>query len=90
MSSGFFQMGISKESAKWTAFTCFGTFKSTILSMGLKTPPNSFQLHMDKVLKDLTFKSVLCNMDNLFLCLIVLNNIYKTYMKSLVGLNPQA
>lgn len=66
MSSGFFQMGISKESAKLTAFTCFGTFKSTILSMGLKTPPNSFQLHMDKVLKDLTFKSVLCNIDDVF------------------------
>lgn len=83
-------MGISKESAKLTAFTCFGTFKSIILSMGLKTPPNSFQSLMDKVSRDLTFKSVLCNMDDVFLCLIVLNNIYKTYMKSLVGWNPQA
>lgn len=59
MSSGFFQMGISKESAKLTAFnTCFGTFKFTSLPMGLKTAPNSFQLLMDKVLKVVTYKSV--------------------------------
>lgn len=61
MSSGFFQMVISKESAKLTAFTsntCFGTFKFTRLPMGLKTAPNSFQLLMDKVLKGLTYKSV--------------------------------
>lgn len=31
--------------------------------MGLKTAPNSFQLLMDKVLKGLTFKSVLCYID---------------------------
>lgn len=66
MSSDFFQMGITKESAKLTACTCFGTFKSIILSMGLKTPPNSFQSLMDKVSRDLTFKSVLCNMDDVF------------------------
>lgn len=36
MSSGFFQMGISKESAKLTAFnTCFGTFKFTNVLKGL-------------------------------------------------------
>lgn len=52
MSSGFFQIGISKESANLTAFnTCFGTFNFTRLPMGLKTTPNSFQLLMDKGLK---------------------------------------
>lgn len=36
--------------------------------MGLKTSPNSFQLFMDKVLHGLTFKSVLCYLDDVLIC----------------------
>lgn len=69
MSKGFFQMPISEESTKYTAFnTCYGTFKFLRLPMGLKTSPNSFQLLMDKVLRGLTFKSVLCYLDDVLIC----------------------
>ncbi|CAC5426207.1 unnamed protein product [Mytilus coruscus] len=61
MSSGFFQMKLSPNSSKYTAFnTCFGTFKFLRVPMGLHTAPNSFQLLMDKILRGLTFKSCLC------------------------------
>lgn len=36
--------------------------------MGLSTAPNSFQLLMDKVLRGLTFKSVLCYLDDILIC----------------------
>ncbi|CAC5407147.1 unnamed protein product [Mytilus coruscus] len=56
LSSGFFQMGISPDSTRYTAFnTCFGTYKFQRLPMGLKTAPNTFQLLMDKVLHGLKF-----------------------------------
>lgn len=65
LSSGFFQMGISSESTKYTAFnTCFGTYKFKRLPMGLKTSPNSFQMLMDKVFSGMTFRSVLCYIDD--------------------------
>lgn len=69
MCSGFFQMGIDKSSSKYTAFnTCFGTYKFLRLPMGLSTAPNSFQLLMDKVLRGLTFRSVLCYLDDILIC----------------------
>ncbi|CAG2200046.1 unnamed protein product [Mytilus edulis] len=59
LSSGFFQMGISAESSRYTAFnTCFGTYKFLRLPMGLKTAPNTFQLLMDK--KKCHFASETC------------------------------
>ena len=65
LSSGFFQMGLSHESKRLTAFnTCFGTYQFERLPMGLSTAPNSFQLLMDKVLNGLTFKSCLCYLDD--------------------------
>ncbi|VDI12321.1 Hypothetical predicted protein [Mytilus galloprovincialis] len=40
LSSGFFQMGISPDSTRYTAFnTCFGTYKFQRLPKGLKTAP---------------------------------------------------
>lgn len=69
MSSGFFQIGLSSDSAKYTAFnTCFGTFKFLRLPMGLRQSPNFFQLLMDKILKGLTFVSVLCYLDDICIC----------------------
>lgn len=69
MSSGFFQIGITSDSAKYTAFnTCYGTFKFLRLPMGLRQSPNVFQLLMDKLLRNLTFVSVLCFLDD---CCIV-------------------
>lgn len=44
MSSGFFQIGISADTAKYTAFnTCFGTYIFLRLPMGLRQSPNVFQ-----------------------------------------------
>ena len=55
--------------SKYTAFnTCYGTFKFLRLPMGLKTSPKSFQLLMDKVFRGLTFKSVLCYLDDVLIC----------------------
>ena len=49
MSQGYFQMKISADSSRYTAFnTPFGTFKFLRLPMGLRQSPNSFQLLMDK------------------------------------------
>ncbi|CAG2195993.1 unnamed protein product [Mytilus edulis] len=69
LSSGFFQMGITPESSRYTAFnTCFGTYKFLRLPMGLKTSPNTFQLLMDRVLHGLKFKSCLCYLDDVLIC----------------------
>lgn len=73
-------MSISKESAKLTVFnTCFGTYKFTRLSMGLNTAPNSFPLLMDKVLKGLTFKSVLCYMDDV----VIISDSFEQHLKDI-------
>ena len=65
--SGFFQMRISPESTKYTAFnTCFGTFKVNGLPMGLKTSPNSFQFLKNKVLNGLSFRNTLCYLDDVW------------------------
>jgi hypothetical protein len=80
LSSGFFQMCISPQSTKYTAFnTCFGTYKFKRLPMGLKTSPNSFQMLMDKVFKGLTFRSVLCYIDDA----IVASSTFEEHMKDL-------
>ncbi|CAC5371045.1 unnamed protein product [Mytilus coruscus] len=51
LSSGFFQMPISPDSQRYTAFnTCYGTYQFLRLPMGLSSSPGSFQLLMDKVL----------------------------------------
>lgn len=69
LSSGFFQMKLSPRSSKYTAFnTCYGTYKFLRLPQGLKTASNSFQLLMDKVLAGLSYKSVLCYLDD---CVII-------------------
>ena len=69
LSSVFFQMGISAESSRYTAFnTCFGTYKFLRLPMGLKTAPNTFQLLMDKVLRGLKFRTCLCYLDDVLIC----------------------
>ncbi|CAC5398377.1 unnamed protein product [Mytilus coruscus] len=68
-SSGFFKIGISPDSTRYTAFnTCFGTYKFQRLPMGLKTAPNTFQLLMDKVLHGLKFRTCLCYLDDVLLC----------------------
>lgn len=65
LSSGFFQMKLAPESAKYTAFnTCYGTYKFQRTPQGMKTSPHSFQLLIDKVLKGLSFKTTLCYMDD--------------------------
>lgn len=69
MSSGFFQIGISADTVRYTAFnTCFGSYKFLRLPMGLRQSPNVFQLLMDKILKGLTFVSVLCYLDDVCIC----------------------
>lgn len=80
LSSGFFQMCISPESTKYTAFnTCFGTYKFKRLPMGLKTSPNSFQMLMDKVFSGMTFRSVLCYIDDA----IVASSTFEEHIKDL-------
>lgn len=69
LSSGFFQMDIHPDLTKCTAFNnCYGMFKFLRLSIGLRSSPNLFLLLMDKVLLGLTFKSLLCYLDDI--CII--------------------
>ena len=68
-------MGISPNSSRFTAFnTCFGTYKFSCLPQGLKTSPNSFQFLMDKLMNGLSFKSVLCYLDDI---LVVSETFYE-------------
>ncbi|CAC5422384.1 unnamed protein product [Mytilus coruscus] len=68
LSSGFFQMPISPDSQRYTAFnTCYGTYQFLRLPMGLSSSPGSFQLLMDKVLHGLTFNSCLCYLDDVLI-----------------------
>ena len=68
MSSGFFQMKVSSQASKYTAFnTCFGTYKFLRLPQGLKISPNSFQMLMDKILSGLSFRSTLCYLDDVLI-----------------------
>ena len=80
MSSGFFQMKMSRSSTKFTAFnTCYGTFKFSRLPMGLKTSPNSFQLLMDRVLNGLSFRSTLCYLDDV----LIFSETFEQHMQDL-------
>ena len=66
MSQGYFEMAISSDSTRYTAFNRpFGTYKFLRLPMGLRLSPNSFQLLMDRILNHLTFESVLCYLDDI-------------------------
>lgn len=47
--------------------------------MGLRTSPNSFQLLMDKLLPSLTYKSVLCYLDDVIAC----SNTFDQHMSDL-------
>ena len=80
MSSGFFQMKMSRSSTKFTAFnTCYGTFKFSRLPMGLKTSPNSFLLLMDRVLNGLSFRSTLCYLDDV----LIFSETFEQHMQDL-------
>ena len=97
LSSSFFQMPISSESTKYTAFnTCFGTYKFSRLPQGLKTAPNSFQLLMDKVLRGLSFQSVLSYLDDMIVFsptfdqhLIDLQEVFSRLQEAGLKLNPR-
>ena len=55
LTSGFWQLPLKKEHQKYTAFTCpgLGQFAFTVLSMGLKGGPGSFQRMVELSVKDL-------------------------------------
>lgn len=97
MSSGFFQMSLSENSSRYTAFnTCFGTYQFLRLPMGLKTSPNTFQLMMDKVLKGLQFKICLCYLDDVLICsetfeqhLEDLNEVFARFRSAGLKLGPR-
>ena len=80
LSSGFFQMEISDDSTKYTAFnTCYGTYKFLRLPQGLQTSPNSFQLLMDRIFNSLTFMSVLCYLDDI----LIFSESFEQHLKDL-------
>lgn len=97
LSSGYFQMPISKDSSRFTAFnTCFGTYKFSRLPMGLKTSASSFQLLMDRVLNGLPFKSVLCYLDDVLIIsetfdehMTDLQEVFDRFRQAGLKLSPQ-
>ena len=97
LSNGFFQIGISPISSWLTAFnTCFGTNKFSRLPQGLKTSPNSFQFLMDKLMNGLSFKSVLCYLDDTFIVsetfdehICDLQEVFDKFQKTDLKFSPQ-
>lgn len=80
LSSGFFQVGLSKESSILTAFnTCFGTYRFNRMPQGLKTSTSTFQMLIDRVFSDMTFKQVYVYIDDL----IIVSETFSEHMKSL-------
>ena len=52
---GFHQLGLHKDSRKYTAFiTDFGLYEWNVSPMGLKTSPNLFQHTMDRILQGMS------------------------------------
>ena len=65
MSWGFYQLPIETNSQDYTAFsTPFGSFKWLFMPMGLTGSPPVFQYLMEKVLVDLTWKSIIPYLDD--------------------------
>lgn len=97
LTSGFFQMGLNKESSRYTAFnTCFGTYQFLRLPMGLKTSPNTFQLLMDKVLHGLQFNTCLCYLDDVLVYsstfdqhIADLNEVFRRFREAGLKLGPR-
>lgn len=80
LSQGFFQLPIATASSKLTAFnTCFGTYQFNRLPMGLRTPPGTLQLLMDRIFHRLSYISVLCYLDD---CLIF-SSTFEQHLKDL-------
>lgn len=83
LSAGFFQIPISPESTKYTAFnTCFGTYKFLRLPMGLRTNPRSSQMLLDKELDGLTFRSMLCYLHDI----LVTSETFDEHLSDLTAL----
>ena len=90
LSDGFFQMGITEESSILTAFnTCFGTYKFNRLPQGLKTSSSAYQMLIDRIFHDLSYRHVYTYIDDL-LCvtetfeehLKVLSEIFARFRKA--------
>lgn len=63
---GFYNMRLSVESRKYTAFTTpFGLYQFTVLPFGFCNSPSVFQCELDRVLGDLYGKGVNCYIDDI-------------------------
>lgn len=66
LSQGYFQIGLSEESRKFTAFTTDrGKFELTRLPMGLKTSPSKFTRAMDIAMSGLSDTHCLVYLDDI-------------------------
>lgn len=63
--AGYWQIPMSQESIKYTAFRCFlGLFEFLVMPFGLTNAPATFQRCMDFLFNDLRFNGVLCYLDD--------------------------
>ena len=66
MSSGFWQIALDPETKHKSTFTCqMGNFSFKRMPFGLVNAPASYTLMMNKVLQGLTWKFLLCYMDDI-------------------------
>ena len=65
---GFYNLKLSKESRKYTAFNChLGLYEWTVLPMGFTNAPAEFQRVMDAILGHLYKKGVYCYIDDIII-----------------------
>ncbi len=66
--SGYWQIEIEEEDKMKTAFVCeFGQFEFNRMPFGLTNAPSTFQRLMNRIFKDLLYKSVLVYLDDIII-----------------------
>ena len=96
MSSGFWQMALDPETKHKSTFTCqMGNFNFKRMPFGLVNAPASYTIMMNKVLQGLTWKFLLCYMDDILIYsqtfeehLVHLDQVFKRLREANLKLKP--
>lgn len=81
LSQSYYQLSLSNDSRKYTAFTTDKTYQMKRCPMGLKTSPNAFSRLMTIVMSGLNYKKAFIYLDD---CIIIGNSI-ENHNKNLIA-----